>query len=280
MTDPLRRRILAASALLPWAGFATANTLEKVRARGALRFALYDDFAPFSDDAGGIDTDIARAIADHLGLRADITLFDAGEDMRDDLRNWLWKGGYMGTVVCDVMLHVPVDQVLAEAAPQVRIFSPYHLEQIAVMRDAEHVPPILGLDQFTRVKIGVETGSMADDYLLGALGGRFRNNVVHYRSIADAVSAMRAGEVQIVMGSRAHMEAALGTASPRYPVTRFTGAGLNVREWPIGIATRREDAELAAVIEQAMIRLREDGTLDRLFSQRGVRRLESGADSD
>jgi polar amino acid transport system substrate-binding protein len=280
MTDRLRRRVLAATALLPWAGLAAADTLEKTRARGVLRFALYDDFAPYSDEAGGIDIDIARAVAEHLGVRADITLFDAGEDMRDDLRNWLWKGGYMGNVVCDVMLHVPVDQVLAEAAPQVRIFSPYHLEQIAVMRDAEHVPPILGLDQFTRVKIGVETGSLADDYLLSALGGRFRNNVVHHRSMADAVRALRDGEVQIVMGSRAHMEAALGDASPRYPVTRFTGAGLNVREWPIGIATRREDADLAAVIEQAMTSLRRDGTLDRVFAQRGVRRLESGADPD
>lgn len=280
MTDRLRRRLLAATALLPWAGVAAANTLETARAGGVLRFALYDDFTPYSDDTGGIDVDIARALARSLGLRADITLFDAGEDMRDDLRIWLWKGGYMGNVVCDVMLHVPVDPVLAEAAPQVRIFSPYHVEQIAVMRDAEHVPPILGLDQFTRVKIGVETGSLADDYLLSALGGRFRNNVVHYRSVADAVRGMRESEVQIVMGARAHMEAALGAASPRYPVTRFTGAGLNVREWPIGMATRREDADLAAAIEQAMTGLRKDGTLDGVFAQRGVRRLESGGDSD
>ena len=76
------------------------------------------------------------------------------------------------------------------------------------------------------------------------------------------------------------MEAALGAVSSRYPVTRFTGAGLNVREWPIGIATRRDDADLAAVIEQAMTSLRSDGTLDRVFAQRGVRRLESGADQD
>lgn len=270
-----RRRFLRACAIAPMlaCGAAHAGALERVRARGSIRIALYDDFAPFSDEAGGIDVTVARALAGRLGVRSDIVLFDAGEDMRDDLRVMIWKGGPLGHALCDVMLHVPVDPVLAEASPQVRIFAPYHLEQIVTLRDSEHVPPILGMDAFTRARIGVETGSLADEYLLTALGGRFRENVVHFRSLGEAVGALRDGEVQIVMGTRAPIEAALGGPFERYAIARFTGAGLSVREWPVGVATRREDEDLGGAIEAALAAMDADGSLDEAFRAHAVTRL-------
>jgi ABC-type amino acid transport substrate-binding protein len=270
-----RRRFLRACVAAPLlaGGIARAGALERVRSRGSIRIALYDDFAPFSDDAGGIDVTVARALARRLGVSADIVLFDAGEDMRDDLRVMVWKGGPLGHALCDMMLHVPVDPVLAEAAPQVRIFAPYHLEQIVTLRDGEHVPPILGMDAFTRERIGVETGSLADEYLLTALGGRFRENVLHFRSLAEAVGAVRDGTVRIVVGTRAPIEAALGGPSERYAIARFTGAGLSVREWPVGVATRREDEDLGREIEAALAAMDADGSLDAAFRAHAVTRL-------
>lgn len=275
MIDPRRRLLLAAVGAWALTGSARADTLDKVRSRGTLQFALYDDFAPYSDDAGGIDVELARALAARLGVKAHIVLFDAGEDLRDDLRNMVWKGGYMGNVPCDVMLHVPVDPVLIGQVPQARLFSPYHLEQIAVARDARHVPPILGLDAFTRAKIGVETGSLADDYLLSALGGRFRENLVHFRTPVEAITALREGDVQIVMGTRAPMEAALGgEITGRYPIARFTGAGIQVREWPVGLATRQDDTDLATALAGAMDALVASGEVDRLFARHFVQRMD------
>lgn len=275
MIEIERRAFLRACAFAPLlvGSAARADALDRVRARGTIRIALYDDFAPFSDEGGGIDVAVARALAARLGVRPDVVLFDAGEDMRDDLRVMIWKGGPLGHALCDVMLHVPVDPVLAEAAPQVRIFAPYHLEQIVTLRDGEHVPPILGMDAFTRARIGVETGSLADEYLLTALGGRFRENIVHFRTLGEAVAALREGDVRIVLGTRAPIEAALGGPSERYAIARFTGAGLSVREWPVGVATRREDDDLGRAIEEALSAMEADGTLDKAFQEHAVTRL-------
>lgn len=266
--------LLSGSALLV-AGLApaAAEALEKVRARGSLRIAVYDDFEPYHDDGRGIDADLGRALAQRLGVRAELVSFDAGEDMRDDLRNMVWKGSYMGNAVCDVMLHVPVDEVLMKAAPQVRIFGPYHVEGLAVVRNLAQVPQVLGLDAYTRIATGVETGSLADDYLMSALGGRFRENLRHYRSLAEAVQGLREGEVQAVVGTQSQIEAALGGPSAEFPVAPFSGAGLSRREWPLGLAVRRDDADLAEALELALVALEAEGELERIFQRHGVRHV-------
>lgn len=77
-----------------------AAPLEKVKALGALRVGLYADNRPWSwEDGGkpaGIDVDLAHALAEKLGVRADIALFTADEDLSDDLRNVIWRGGLLG----------------------------------------------------------------------------------------------------------------------------------------------------------------------------------------
>jgi ABC-type amino acid transport substrate-binding protein len=273
MTSRRRALALLSGGALLAARFApaAAEALDELRARGSLRIAVYDDFEPYHDDGRGIDADLGRALAQRLGLRADIVSFDAGEDMRDDLRNMVWKGSYMGGAVCDVMLHVPVDEVLMKAVPQVRIFGPYHLEELAVARNLALVPQVLGLDAYTRIATGVETGSLADDYLMSALGGRFRENLRHYRTIAAAVQALREGEVQAVVGTQSQIEAAFGAPSPEFPLAPFSGAGLSRREWPLGLAVKRENAELAEALEQALAALAADGEVARIFERHGVR---------
>ena len=72
---------------------ARADGLEAFRQRGRLRFAVYNDFPPYSMAGGkGIDADLARALAAKLGLAPEVVGFNADEDMNDDLRNMVWKG--------------------------------------------------------------------------------------------------------------------------------------------------------------------------------------------
>ena len=273
-----RRLWLKALAALPMAAAlpAMADGLETIRQRGRLRVAVYNDFSPYSIAGGkGIDADIARAIAAKLGLTAEIVGYNAGEDMNDDLRNMVWKGHYLGTQPSDVMMHVPVDEYLARANDKVRIFGAYHVETLALARNPERVTKALSgsaavaLEIFTREKIGVETTSLADSFLLGVLNGRLRENVVHFKSVAEAAKGLAEGKVSAVLAPRSELEAALkGQGNVVLDSPKF--AELKVDSWPLGMAVKVEDQALAEAIGSALAGLRSDGTIADIFKRHGI----------
>ncbi|HXE39642.1 MAG TPA: ABC transporter substrate-binding protein, partial [Azonexus sp.] len=250
-----RRLWLKALAAMPMglALPALADGLETLRERGRLRIAVYNDFPPYSMRGGkGIDADIGRAIAAKLGLAAEIVGFNADEDMNDDLRNMVWKGHYLGTQPADLMLHVPVDEVLARANDKVRIFGAYHRETLALARNPERIRALSGsaavaLEIFTREKIGVETASLADSFLLSALNGRLRENVVHFRTVAEAGKALAEGTVAAVLAPRAELEAAI-KGKERIALDSAKFAELKVDSWPLGMAVKVEEQALAEAV--------------------------------
>lgn len=273
-----RRLWLQALAALPMAVAlpVMADGFETIRQRGRLRVAVYNDFPPYSLAGGkGIDADIARAIAAKLGLTAEIVGYNADEDMNDDLRNMVWKGHYLGTQPSDVMMHVPVDEYLARANDKVRIFGAYHVETLALARNPERVPKALAgsaavaLEIFTREKIGVETASLADSFLLGVLNGRLRENVVHFKTVAEAAQGMAEGKVAAVLAPRAELEAAVkGQAKVVLDSPKF--AELKVDSWPLGMAVKVEDQALAEAIGGALAGLKADGTIADIFKRHGI----------
>lgn len=275
-----RRLWLKAFASLPLIAAlpATANTLDSIRQRGRLRIAVYNNFPPYSMAGGkGIDADLGRAIAEKLGLAPEIVGFTADDDMNDDLRNMVWKGHYLGTQPADVMMHVPVDEHLARANDKVRIFGAYHRETLALARNPQRVQALSGsaaiaLEVFTREKIGVETGTLADSFLLSVLNGRLRDNVVHFRTVADAAKGLVDGAVAAVLAPRSELEAALkgvGTVALEVP----TLGELKINGWPVGMAVKADEAELAEAIGGAMADLKRDGTVAAIFKRHGISHL-------
>lgn len=269
----LRAVALAAALTGTLAHAALAEAID-VQQPGRLRVAVYADFPPYSHKGKGVDIAIGRELAKRLGLEADVVEVAADEDMSDDLRNMVWKGHYLGTRPADVMLHVPVDQRLAEQNDKVRIFAPYHLESLAVARDPARVPPVKGsaataLEVFTREKVGVETASLADDFLLSVLNGRLRDNVVHFKTVAEAVAALKAGSVSAVMASRAEIEGALGEAG-KIDVGPVSMPELRIQGWTLGMAVKAENDSLANALSTAMIAIQRDGTLERIFRDHGI----------
>ena len=225
----------------------------------------------------GIDADLGRAIAEKLGLAPEIVGFTADDDMNDDLRNMVWKGHYLGTQPADVMMHVPVDEHLARANDKVRIFGAYHRETLALARNPQRVQALSGsaaiaLEVFTREKIGVETGTLADSFLLSVLNGRLRDNVVHFRAVADAAKGLVDGAVAAVLAPRSELEAALkgvGTVALEVP----TLGELKINGWPVGMAVKADEAELAEAIGGAMADLKRDGTVAAIFKRHGISHL-------
>jgi ABC-type amino acid transport substrate-binding protein len=265
--------LLALGAALLAGNPASAGELEAIRAKGEIRVAVYNDFPPYSAAGRGVDVELALAIAAKLGLRADFVWFNADENMDDDLRNMVWKGHYLGGRTAHVMMHVPVDPLLMENNDKVRIFAPYHREQLAFARNTLRIPNLsgmAGLEVFTREKVGAETATLADDFLMGAFGGRIRDNVVHFKSLSDAAAALKAGRVAAVMGPLGELEGAVGRQAPNVAIQPFRPSGLAVSSWNVGVAVKQDNADLAAAVAQAIAALRDEGAVERIFAGQGV----------
>ncbi|MGH8750244.1 MAG: substrate-binding periplasmic protein [Burkholderiales bacterium] len=244
--------------------------LEEIKARGELKVALYKEFPPFSDDGKGIDVDIAAQLAQKLGVKLDILWFEAGEEVGDDLRNFVWKGHYLGYGIADVMLHVPVDPVFADRNKNTSIFAPYYRESPQVARNLERIPQLPGLDIFTQQKIGVETGTGADLYLLSAQGGKLRSNVVHYKTTQDAIAALKKGEVSAVMANRTELEAGLNGAGGGFAVEAVRAPGLPNQGWNLGAAVKTDNPELTQALEKIFSEMLKDGTIRDIFKKHGI----------
>lgn len=261
---------LCTGALLP----AHAAAQIEVQQAGTLRVAVYADFAPFSARGKGVDIALAQALAERLGLRAEIVEFPPDENMGDDLRNMVWRGHYLGRRPADVMLHVPVDAQFAAQNDKVAIFGPYHLETMAIARNPARVPTVAGsaanaFEVFTREKIGVELDTHASDFMLHVLNGRLRENVVHFRSVAEAAAAMERGEVSAVMAPRSQLEAALKDKTG-FGLDALNMPEMRVKGWPLGMAVKAEHKELATALSDALAGLQRSGELARIFTAHGV----------
>lgn len=259
--------VASAVATLPIA--TAAQTLSALRERGSIRVAMYKDFPPFQDHGHGIDVDLGQALAARLGLRFEPMTFDAGEDVRADLRNMVLETHYLGRGPADLMLHVPVDPALAQENPKLRIIAPYMRENIVIARDRRAIPALDSLAPFAVHRIGVDGASVSALVMLGAENGRYRDQVAVYPGSARAIEAARAGEVSAVMGLRSELQAALGRDA-RFALSLVPAPQVPAGGWVLGMAVRASATELARAVEAAVDAMAVDGQIERIFTEKGV----------
>lgn len=270
----LRQAFLILYALCFYAGHAYAEAEAKITS-GVLKFAAYDNFPPYSYKAEdgkvkGVDVDIAKALANELGLKANIRLVFADESLEDDLRVYVWKGHHVTGPPADVMLHVPYDQYLIKREDKVSFIAPYFEDQVVVAADPEQLGNNPQITSFFTNKIGVEKVTMADGYLLGAYRGQIRDNVVHFHSIVEATHALLNKELTAVMGMRAEIEFALGESKNKYQVGLMQMPGIAKPSWDLSLAVKATNSDLAKSLELAMDKLIGNGTIKEIFIKHGT----------
>jgi ABC-type amino acid transport substrate-binding protein len=267
MTGSGRRSLLAALALSPLAALAQEpSALERIRARGRLVVAVYQDMPPFSIGGEGVDVDLARALAKALDLELSLLPFAAGENMDDDLRNMVWRGHYLGHGPADVLLHVPVDAPLMRNNPRVAIFAPYYRERLVMARDAKRVPKAESRADFGGQKVAVAGQSLAGWLMIGADGGAWREQLV--TTSKDGTAAARAllqGEVAAAAGLMSEIESVVG-GDARFvieplPVPRMRDG------WVVGCAVKKESTDLVQAVQGAIATLAGNGELARIFAK-------------
>jgi ABC-type amino acid transport substrate-binding protein len=267
-----RRRhllIAAAAALLAPLARADDSALQRIRARGRLSVALYQEMPPFHVDGHGIDVDIAQALAHVLELPLVLVPFHADENMADDLRNMVWRGHYLGQGPADLMLHVPVDRALMLDSPRVQIFAPYYRERVMIARDLRRVPRLASLDDLADQRIAVPGQSLAGWLLIGAEGGRYREQLVTtWRDGVAAARALEAGEVAAAAGHASELQSVLrgnpNVAIEPLPLPRLREG------WAVGCAVRRDATDLAQAVQAAMNEIARSGALSQAFARANV----------
>ncbi|MBV5285216.1 MAG: transporter substrate-binding domain-containing protein [Methyloversatilis discipulorum] len=253
---------------------AEARDLAEVRSSGTLRIGVYKDFSPYADVGRGIDVDLGRALAERLGVKADVRSYDADENMNDDLRNIVWKGTVLGPGVSDVMMHVPVDATMSARNPQVKIFGAYHRETLAAIRSTELLPKLDKVADIDGQALGAENESIMSMALLSSDGGRLRSQVQHFHSMDDARRALEEGRIAGFLGMRSQVEPMMAATGRRFTMSMPPALpGLPQAGWALGLAVGAGDEALAQALQSALAELERDGTLDRIFKQHAVTRM-------
>lgn len=269
--------LLGLTALALAAAPVMARPFDEVVKDGTLRVVLYEQNAPFSDMKDGkpygIEVDLAEAIAKALKVKAEIRLVDAGENVDGDFRLNLWKGDLAGSPLADLMLHVPIDKLLAIRNEQIFMTRPYYDERLAFAWRKNAVENFETVGDIGKTPIDVEGNSASDAMLLTAQGGQLRENLKHFKSFEEAAKAFLAGDAPILAGTRANLEAALFAAkAPKdeIGIKELRLGGPVKLSWEIGGAVKSDSRDLGYAIGDAMTAMAENGSLKSIFEKYGV----------
>lgn len=213
---------------------------------GVLKVGVDLSYPPFAgtDDGvnAGIDIDVAAAIAERLGLRLEVV------DVKPS-----GMASALGDGTVDVMLGaVPItDAVLADVTtagsyiidgPAFFTTTPAEGSEVAT----------LTIEQVASLRVGAQTGSAAFWALEAELG---EGAVTGFDTLKGAFDALKAGDVDVIACG-----AVIGAYIARdYPGIAFAGQFGDAQ--PLGIAVRKDAAELEAAVRGTLDAMAADGVL-------------------
>lgn len=246
--------------------------IDEILDRGFMTFAVYDDYPPYSwgdaKDPKGIDIDIARIIAEDLGVEPRFTFFVAGENLEADLRHHIWQGPLIDGAVSNVMMRVPYDSAFNCRVEQVVFTGQYMTESVGIAYSDADYPdggPVPAYFRFDTV--AVENDSIADFYLTSFAGGQLAQGVRRYPTMQAAMQALNAGEVMAAMGPLAQLEfgAGEGVSIHQPPL-----AGFAKSKWTLGTGSHFAYRGLSYSVDDSIFAALSDGRIAAVFESYGL----------
>ena len=204
-------------------------------------------FPPYEYKEGdafvGIDVEIAEAVAEKLGMKLEIV------DMEfDSIITAVDQG--------EVDFGMAGMTVTEERLKEVDFTSSYATGvQVVIVPEGSEIK---SLDDLTGKKIGVQLGTTGDIYASDDFGSE---NVVQYGKGADAVIALKGGDVDAVI---------IDNEPAKAFVAENEGLAILETEYAIedyAIAIKKGNTELLDKINAALEELTADGTIDKIISK-------------
>lgn len=219
---------------------------------GKLVVGTSPDYPPFEnlegDEYVGLDIEIAKAIAEKLGLEVEfVTLqFDA-------IIPAVAAGGQIDVGISGF-------SVDPKRAAEIDFSNSYYVDDqaIAVMKGGE-INADNADEKLAGATIAVQSGTTGEAYVLENYP---EATVQPYGNSTDAFAAMQAGQADAVCTNKAVVESMLAEAYSDAEVVKQIATG---EEYAIVIS--KDNPALTAAINGALAELQADGTIDKLIEQ-------------
>lgn len=227
----------------------TTGTAKLTATEGVLVMATNAAFPPYEfkegDDYAGIDVEIAGKIAEKLGLTLEIKDVEFGTIV-GGVQTGKYDMGMAGMTVTD------------ERLESVNFSTSYATGiQVVIVAEDSAIKSLDDLKGDGSMKFGVQQDTTGDIYASDTVekGGYGKDNVVRYKTGADAVQALKTGKVDAVI-------------IDNEPAKSFVAAneGLKILdgEWTLenyAIAIAKENTALLTAVNNALAELTADGTI-------------------
>jgi polar amino acid transport system substrate-binding protein len=243
---------LLAVASVGLTGAAQARSLDAVRESGVLGLCAHPNSLPFASKAGdppGFQVELGQALARELGV-----------SLRLD---WIITQYQMRSAGCDIVLDIIADRE-AQGETNLRISKPYYRTGVALAVPAtSQLTSFKSLDAHT--KVGVQVGSIA-----AMLIGQRHVPTSTFGFEADSLDALANHEIDAAAVTPT-MASYFNLTHPDKAVRILdrdeSEADLN---WNVAVGMVRPDDAMRDAIDVALSKLRDDGTIERIYRRYGV----------
>jgi polar amino acid transport system substrate-binding protein len=239
-------------ALTLFASLSMAKGWDEIRTLGEITVCANPNALPYASDkeeAPGFQIEIARAIAQRLGVR---------------LRA-LWIVPRMRAAIVDCDLLMDTILVAGVQPPSLRVSAPYHRSGVALVFAPGREP----VSSYAELKRGTRVGVLHNS-LASLIVSRTPATMVPFGFEDDMLEAVAKGEVDAGTAS----PAAAGYFNLRNPARRVMivhAEDLQPElQWTVGVGMRRADDAVVENVNRALSGLLDDGTLRAIYARYGV----------
>ena len=231
------------------------SDVEKIKKSGKLIVGTSADFPPFefvnkeTNEIVGFDIDIAKAVADKLGVQLEI------KDIKFGALIPALQNGEIDMIIAGMT-------ITEERAKVVDFSEPYFEADQAVLVKADN-EEIKSADDLAGKKIGVQSGTTGElwvDENLVKAGKVSEDNVKRYNKFIEAILALKKGDVDAVVIDKPVAEAYAKTEGD-VKVAFIIKTGEHY-----GIAVRK-GSNLLPIVNEVLKELKDSGKLDQLLKK-------------
>lgn len=232
----------------------TNNLLEQIKAAGVIKVGVIGTYPPYNflnenKEIDGFDADIAKEIAKSIGVKVEF----APQDFSGLIPSLQAKK--IDTIISQVT-------ITEERKQQLDFSEPYITNAVKIIVREDN-NTITKLDDFKGKNIGIGLGTNDETYLRNEVlpkVGKF--NIKTYDDVITSLQDLNAGRIDATINN-------LYALKPIVDKNGFKikAVGEAIKADKAGIAVRKDNPELLAAINDALAKIKADGTYNAIFKK-------------